>query len=74
MNGRIIYATIMNLVELRNADTYSDEENDSISKTIRILVEKLNETKYAIENNYKFKFWHNDEEDAFEVYDVNEEA
>lgn len=71
MNGQIIFATITNLVELRNADTYSDEENDSISKTIGILVEKLNETVWAKENGYKFKYWYSEEDDAFEVYDQN---
>lgn len=70
MNGQIIFTTIENLTTLVNkAD---NDELDCILKTIRILLEKLNSSKWAEENEYKFAFWYNDEDEEFEFYEIND--
>lgn len=70
MNGQIIFATIENLIDVVNkAD---DDELDCILKTIRILHEKLNNSKWAEENEYKFAFWYNSDDEEFELYEVND--
>lgn len=70
MNGQIIFATIENLITVVNkAD---NDELDCILKTIRILLEKLNASKWAKENEYKFAFWYNSDDEEFEFYEVND--
>ncbi len=70
MNGQIIFATIENLTTLVNkAD---NDELDCILKTIRILLEKLNNSKWALGNEFKFAFWYNDEDEEFEFYEIND--
>lgn len=70
MNGQILFATIENLIAVANKS--DDDELDSILKTIRILHEKLNNSKWAKENEYKFAFWYNDEDEEFELYEIND--
>lgn len=70
VNGQIIFATIENLIDVVNkAD---NDELDCILKTIRILHEKLNDSKWAKENEYKFAFWYNSDDEEFEFYEVND--
>lgn len=70
MNGQIIFATIENLITVVNkAD---NDELDCILKTIRILLGKLNISKWALDNGYKFAFWYNFEDEEFEFYEIND--
>ena len=70
MNGQIIFATIENLMTVVNkAD---NDELECIIKTIRILLGKLNISKWALDNKYKFAFWYNFEDEEFEFYEIND--
>ena len=72
MKGQILFSTIENLIGVANAIVHSDDDRNTILKTIRILHEKLNSSKWAEENGYKFAFWYNDEDDMFEFYEIND--
>lgn len=72
MNGQILFTTVQNLVELANTDEYIPRDMDAIVRTIRILVDQINHSKWSLENGYEFVYyWYNYGGKVHEFYEIN---